>query len=208
MSNKYSLFSKKFRNVFALTGGVGCGKSTVLRIFEKIGCCVIDSDKICHELYTKRDFSDALIKRWGSLIVTEGSIDKQKVASIVFKNNAELDWLNNIIHPEVIKHAIEIIENCKKEIIIFDIPLLFELKLDFFFKATIAVWTNIKTQYKNLKTRNNWSDEEIESRLSAQLSPDIKLEKALYGIINTGSLDFLETQCKNIFFKIKKEVKQ
>jgi dephospho-CoA kinase len=207
LNNKYSLFSEKFKNVFALTGGIGCGKSTVLSLFGKIGCYVIDSDKICHSLYTKRNFANSLIKRWGTLIVTEGKINREKVATIVFKNNTELEWLNNMVHPEVFKYATETIENCKKEIVLFDIPLLFELKLENFFKATLAVWTNMKKQYERLKIKNNWSDQEIESRLGAQLSPGIKLEKAVYGIINTGSLDFLEIQCKKIFFKIKEEVK-
>lgn len=173
-----------------------------------MGCYIIDSDKICHELYTKRDFLNILIKRWGNLIITEGSINRKKVADIVFKDNTELEWLNNIIHPEILKYAVEIIENSKKEIVLFDIPLLFELKLENFFKATITVWTNIKTQYERIKTKNNWSNKEIALRLNAQLSPDIKLEKAVYGIINTGSLDFLEIQCKKIFLKIKEEIKQ
>ena len=182
-------------------------KSTALSLFGNIGCCVIDSDKICHELYAKKDFADVLIKRWGNLIITKGSISREKVASIVFKEKTELAWLNNIVHPEILKYAIKSIARCKKEVVIFDAPLLFELKMESFFKATIAVWTNIAKQYERLKTKNNWSNKEIKSRLEAQLSPDIKLEKAVYGIINTGSLDLLETQCNKIFFKIKEEVK-
>lgn len=208
MNDKYLLFSERFKNVFALTGGIGCGKSTVLSLFRNIGCSVIDSDKICHELYNKRDFTNTLIKQWGNLIITDGKVNRKKVADIVFKDNTELEWLNNIIHPEILKYALEAIGNCTKEIVIFDVPLLFELKLESLFKATIAVWTNARQQHERLKNKNNWSDKEIKSRLDAQLSPDIKLEKAVYGIINTGNLDFLETQCKKIFFKIKKETKQ
>jgi len=203
LNNKYSLFGEKFKNVIALTGGIGCGKSTVLGFFEKMGCSVIDSDKICHELYVKKEFANTLITRWGEIIVREESIDRKKIADIVFKDNRELEWLNNIVHPEVFKHALRTIENSKQGIILFDIPLLFELNLEKFFKVTIAVWTNIERQYERLKTRNNWTKKEIEERLSTQFPSDIKLEKADYGIINTGNINFLETQCKKIFIKIK-----
>lgn len=207
MNNKYSfLLSEKFKNVFALSGGIGCGKSTALKIFENIGCLVIDSDKICHELYTRKDFIDILTNRWEKLIITEENIDRKKIAAIVFKNNSELEWLNSIIHPEVFKQALKIIGNNEKRIILFDIPLLFEFNLENFFKATIAVWTDIRNLYERLQVRNNWTIKEIKSRLDVQFSPDIKLEKATYGIINTGDLNFLEIQCKKIFIRIKKEI--
>ena len=203
MNYKYFLLSEKFKDIFAITGGIGCGKSTALSFFENIGCFVIDSDKICHELYAKKDFTDILINKWDNLILTKGNIDRKKIANIVFNDNAELEWLNSIVHPKVFEYALEAIEKYPKRIVFFDIPLLFELKLEKFFKTTITVWTNKKTQYERLKARNNWSDKEINSRLNAQLSPDIKLEKAIYGIINTGNLNSLKIQCENIFLKIR-----
>ncbi len=201
----------EFKRVVALSGGIGCGKSTALNIFSELGCKVIESDKLCHDLYSDEglqgtNFRKRITERWVGQIISDGDIDRKKISQIVFNNKKELEWLNSIVHPHVFNKARELISSFDSgDVVIFDIPLLFELKIEKEFCATITIWTNKDIQVKRLRERN-WTDDEISSRLGSQLSPDIKLEKATFGIINTGDFSLLQKQCKQILFNIKKRI--
>lgn len=204
-----SKHSDSFKFIFGLSGGIGCGKSTALKIFSELGCIVMESDKLCHELYADigvngTNFRKNIMSRWAERIISDSQIDRKKIAQIVFNNKNELEWLNSIVHPYIFNKAYEIIASSdRKSVVIFDIPLLFELGIEKEFCSTITIWTNRELQIKRLKERN-WTDNEIKARLGSQLSPDIKLEKATFGIINTGDLNLLHKQCKQILVNIKK----
>lgn len=199
------------KSAVGLSGGIGCGKSTALKIFSNLGCRVIESDKLCHELYSDEglngvNFRKEITRRWDKKVFIEGKIDRKKIAQIVFNDKNELEWLNSMVHPYVFSKAYEIIGSSdRKAIVIFDIPLLFEIGIEKEFFATITIWTNKELQLKRLIARN-WTDDEIKIRLASQLSADTKLEKATFGIINTGDLSLLHEQCKQILFNIKKRI--
>jgi dephospho-CoA kinase len=193
----------------ALTGGIGCGKSSVLKILKDLGCLTIDSDLICHQLYEDIDGSlvKGIVSRWGSLAISNGRVNRKKIADIVFRDKNELEWLNGTIHPLIYSEAEKIISSYTgNNPVVFDVPLLFETGMEKHFSLVIAVWTTPKIQIQRL-TEKGWSHAEITGRLNSQMSPDEKLEKADYGIINTGSMSFLYEQCKNIYLKIKKQRK-
>ncbi|MCP4178992.1 MAG: dephospho-CoA kinase [bacterium] len=198
---------KKFNKMVALTGGIGCGKSTALNIFEELGCLIIDSDAICHRLYDDPDklFVSKILTRWGSKILVNNKVNRKKIAEIVFTDEEELQWLNSIIHPIVFNKGQEIADNNKNKLIIFDIPLLFETGMHTNFKKTVSIWSHNNIQIERLKKRD-WDIEHIKQRLNAQLSKDIKLEMADYGIINNGDIDYLKLQCKQIIINIEKEI--
>ncbi len=187
-----------------LTGGIGCGKSTALNIFISLECKVMDADAVCHELYNEADgpVIKAVTERWGSKVISSGNVDRKKIAKIVFTNKNELNWLNQLIHPLIFERTYKA---CKKtdQVLIFDVPLLFEANWEKYFFKIISVWTTPEIQLERLRARK-WSEKEIRSRLESQMSMDIKLEKADFGIINTGSRELLSEQCKNILLEIKK----
>jgi dephospho-CoA kinase len=195
---------KSFNKMVALTGGIGCGKSTALKIFKELGCLVIDSDAICHQIYDKPDklFTSKILARWGDKILVGNEINRKNIAEIVFNDKAELHWLNSILHPMVFNKGQEIADNNKNKLIIFDIPLLFETAMHTNFKKTISIWSPKKIQIERLKKRN-WNIEHINKRINSQLSKDIKLKMADYGIINNGDIDYLKLQCKHIIINIE-----
>lgn len=204
-----SKYSDCLRSVVGLSGGIGCGKSTALKIFAELGCDIIESDKLCHELYNDKDiqgvnFRDEIINRWGESILSRRKIDRRKIGQIVFNNKTELEWLNKTVHPEVFNKACKLISSFNnKSTIVFDVPLLFELGIEKHFAATITIWTNKEQQYERLENRG-WTKAEIQERLASQLSSDIKLERATFGIINTGALTLLYEQCRQILINIEK----
>jgi dephospho-CoA kinase len=185
--------------IAGLTGGIGCGKSSVLKIFSEMGWVTIDSDKICRELYENKDprLLSAIRAEWPESIGAENTIDRKKIAENVFNDKVKLELLNSILHPLIKEDADKIINANKEKNIIFDVPLLFEKGRDDLFDVVIAVWTDSKTQYERLNKRG-MTNLEIDRRIANQLSSREKLERADYGIINRAGLDALKEQCEKL----------
>ena len=191
--------------IVGVTGGIGAGKSTVVNIFKEYGWHTIDADKICHSLYDQSD-SDILkklIRRWGkSILLEDGTLNRQQVAEIIFNDEKEREWLDSIIHPAVLKQGLDLHQSFNKENSLFDLPLLFEVGWDNQFDSIISVWTEKSIVYERLINRG-MSIDDIEKRIQAQLSPEIKIEKSDFTIINNGNLITLRKQCEKIINKFE-----
>jgi len=186
-----------------LTGGIGCGKSTALKIFSGLDWSTFDSDLICHGLYEDRQGKvfKAVSDKWGSRILDEeGLIDRRAVADIVFSDSRELAWLNSVVHPAVLEKAREMAE--ERTWAMFDVPLLFEAGWEKEFDLTITVWSTPEIQRERLESRG-WSESEIDRRMESQMPADEKLGKADFGIVNNGGTDQLLRQCMMINEKLK-----
>ena len=187
--------------LIGLTGGIGSGKSTVVSIFSELGWHALDADSICHDLYKDADCEAyaLMLDRWGREILTDdGAVDRKKIAGLVFENESEREWLNSILHPRVLDRAVSIYAGLDAKIpVIFDVPLLFEVKWERYFTKNIAVFASKEIQLKRLLERG-MSVAEINSRIASQMTMEEKLEKADFGLINNGSLESLREQCKTL----------
>ncbi len=197
--------------VIGLTGGIGCGKSTVLNIFQnelpnRYFC--LCADDLCHDVYKRKanELNEFFEKRWGqNFLDKNGIIKRGKVAKTIFNKedfSNELNWLGDLLHPFIFEEALKQIVNTTENFIIFDIPLLYESNLEKHFSDIIGVWSDNKTQEKRLLKRG-YSSVEIAVRKKVQLPTVEKLERADYGIINNGSLNELIEQCKIIDKKLR-----
>ncbi len=199
----YSLIRRKILlKLLALTGGIGCGKSTVSRIFYEV--ChwqIIDADKICHELYEQNnaELTEPLISRWGTVILDQNQkINRQEIGKIVFGNPEELDFLNRVLHPMIfdeVKRRKTKAEENHCTVAVLDAPLLYECAWEHCAETVVAVWAPAEIQYRRLRERG-WNHEQIQKRLAAQMSAEQKMKQADYAIINNGSLDWLQRQIK------------
>ncbi|MDD3119444.1 MAG: dephospho-CoA kinase [Victivallales bacterium] len=192
--------------IAGLTGGIGCGKSTVLEIFAGLGWRVFNSDGICRSLYESHDprIISALTERWGREIIdAAGGVNRKAVADIVFADRAELTWLNSVFHPLVLAYLRRTVRDCGGRPVLCDVPLLYEAGWARDFTAVICVWTDAATQYRRLRERG-WDDREIARRRKNQLSAEQKLEQADWGIINVFSKKILLQQCQDIDIKLRK----
>jgi len=192
--------------IAGLTGGIGCGKSTVSKLFAELGWLTLSADALCHEIYASRetDLYSALATRWGSKIFLEnGLVNNKAIAEIVFNNTDELNWLNQQLHPLIKAKAEAFIDKNKQSNIIFEIPLLFEAGWDSFPDVTIAVWAEQSIVLERLALRG-LSAEAAVARINNQLAPEEKLSRADFGLINNDSVDNLLEQCKTINKKIYK----
>ncbi|MDH4239526.1 MAG: dephospho-CoA kinase [Phycisphaerae bacterium] len=115
------------RPIIGILGGMCSGKSTVAGEFVKLGCKVIDADKIARELLEKKTIREQIVVLFGRTVLdSEGKIDSKKLAGVVFGNADKLSSLNKIIHPFVLERAEELIEKYNRQnqvkAIVLDMP--------------------------------------------------------------------------------------
>lgn len=196
--------------IVGLTGGIASGKTTVSNFFKEIGIKIADADIIAKEISQRKDVEDEMIQVFGKEILdVEGKIRKinrAKVKEIVFSNKEKLSKLNEIIHPKVIEEFKKIKENtAKNDIIIFDVPLLFETELDKICDIIILVYVDRETQIKRMFERDNISEELAVKIINAQMSLEEKIKKSHVHIENNGTLDELQRKVQNIYRELKRK---
>lgn len=190
-----------------LTGGPGCGKSEVGRIFSSFqDWHCLDTDRICHEIYSEADspFARLLEEHWGKTVLGADALpDRKVIAEKVFGDETERQWLNSVLHPEILRRLEDQAARSGVRFVLVEVPLLFETRWGPHMDKTVAVWSPPEIQMSRLLTRS-WTREHAEKRMAAQLSAVRKLELADYGIINRGSLEMLRGQC----LRLDQEIKQ
>jgi len=131
--------------ILGITGAFGCGKSSVLAVFSARGWRTADADRLCHELYAGgSELAADLVKRWGAgILLPSGEVDRRRLASIVFEDQAELDALTALLYPRLAGRLDLFIDECRRDgtDAAIEIPLLYEAGLDEKFDAVAAVWS-------------------------------------------------------------------
>lgn len=181
--------------LIGLTGGIASGKSKISLFLKSQGAVIIDADEIARNVVEPLSCAwKNIIKLWGTDILRpDRSLDRQKLASIVFSNKDELEKLNNITHPEIIR---EIKKRISREsagsLIVLDAPLLIESGL---FTIVDYVWlVSVKedTQIKRLLERDSITIEEAQKRISVQMPLEEKKKYAHVIIDNNGKWEDTE----------------
>jgi len=177
-----------------ITGGIACGKTTVLRIFQGIGFQVLNADEMVHELLgSNRALVEAIGKYFGNEVLNEkGGIDRSKLAERVLSDAYALSFLEGLLHPLVEKRIEASMRDGSIDWAV-EIPLLFEKNLNQYFDYTICVITNERLQAEYLR-KNNFSLETAELRVRHQMPLKEKILRADFVVSNTSSVDFLESQ--------------
>ncbi|GIN22101.1 dephospho-CoA kinase [Siminovitchia fordii] len=194
--------------IIGLTGGIASGKSTVSKLLEKRGFAIVDADVAARKVVEpgEKAYKDIVEAFGSSILLTDGTLDRAKLGSIVFQNDDERKKLNAIVHPAVRKKMNDWQEEAikaGKRTIILDIPLLYESGLTHLVEKTIVVYVNECTQLKRLIERNNFTEEEAKSRIASQIPLKEKMEKADAVIDNNGSVEETETQLEQLIEKWK-----
>jgi len=190
-------------------GGIGSGKSTVAAEFAKLGCKIIDADKIAHNLLEEKEVREQVTALLGSAVLdSHGKIDRSKAADIVFRDSEKLSRLNDIIHPNVMKKTEELIEKYNHEndcnAIVLDMPLLVEVGWEKRCDRLIFVDCDEKTRENRLKNKN-FQKNHIKNRENFQISLDKKKNMADNTINNNSDFSTLVRQIAEIFSNIMDE---
>ncbi len=184
-----------------LTGGIGAGKSTVADLFSQKGAVVIRSDELARQVIEPQTPGfQQVIDRFGKdLLNAEGYIDRAKLAQMVFKDDAALKDLENIIHPLVRSKTNQIIDQHTSEtIIVNEIPLLLEKKMESLFDFLVIVISSEKNRLERLVHRG-LTAEQATARMAKQVSDEQRKAAADFLIVNDGNLDQLEADVEKIW---------
>jgi dephospho-CoA kinase len=176
----------------ALTGGIGSGKSLVGEILEELGALVIDSDQLAREVIERGSPGyEEVVTAFGDSILSEGQIDRAKLAAVVFKEEDLRKKLESIIHPLVREAAEKLARNLPNgAILVNQIPLLVESDGAKRFDYVVTVSADEEIRRERLRLRG-LKDYEITERMAAQVA-DLDREKiANYILRNDGSIDEL-----------------
>ncbi len=190
-----------------LTGNYGMGKSTVLPMFKKLGVITIDADNIVESLLTEKDVLKKVKGLLGEKVFYKnGSLNKKKVADLVFKDDVLRHTLEDILHPLVFERINFLLDeiNRKDKVIIIAVPLLYERGYEDRFDRTITVHTKEKIALNRLK-KDGITKEKALLRLKAQLPIDEKIKRSDFVIDNTGTIEETMAQVKIICKKLLKE---
>lgn len=189
----------KERLVVGVTGSFGSGKSTVGRIFRKLGARqVIDTDRIAHEVFRPTHPVGKKMKR---LFRIRGTVKRRTIAGEVFSDPAKRRRLEAIVHPYVGRRVKSILKRVGRGIIILEVPLLFETGFHRFCDVTVAVVAGRENITKRLR-QEGFSAPEIRARLKAQLSEAEKKRRSDFCIHNLGSKRLLIQQTKRVWEKL------
>jgi len=194
-----------------LTGGIGSGKSTVARRFAELGASVYSADEIARRaLEPGEPCYQSVIDAFGaSILSADGRIDRKALAAIVFSDEQKRKQLNEIIHPFVIEQLFSRAKNelsgHEHSIAIFDIPLLFESRLDAQMDRTVVVACDEQERVRRIVERDRVSSEHALARIRAQMPEEERRQRANYVLENNGSLDDLIRQIDALYNLLKAE---
>ncbi|MEU5522147.1 dephospho-CoA kinase [Streptomyces sp. NPDC047860] len=184
-----------------LTGGIGAGKSEVSRLLVECGAVLIDADHIAREVVAPGTPGlAAVVDAFGEDILTaDGSLDRQKLGSIVFADPEKLALLNSIVHPLVGARSRELEEAAPDDaVVVHDVPLLTENGLAPLYDLVIVVDASPETQLERLVSKRGMTEEDARARMAAQANREQRRAIADIIIDNDGTLDELEQRVKDV----------
>ncbi len=200
--------------ILGLSGGIGSGKSTVTRILDELGATTIDADAIVHEQQAAgQPMILEIAAAFGDEVIAEdGSLDREALGAVVFRDEKARARLGAIVHPPVIaemmrraKTAVE----ADDPLVVLDIPLLFEGRVSgrgsgasMNFDETVCVWVSREVQIERTMARDACDAAEAERRIAAQLPIDEKREMADHVIDNSGTIENTREQVASLVSRL------
>jgi dephospho-CoA kinase len=196
--------------LIGLTGGIASGKSTVARMLRDAGIDVIDADQLAREAVAPGSEGLAqVVARFGEdVLLADGRLDRPKLGSIVFGDDEARRALNAIVHPRVGMLAAErtqAVAEAGKRFAVYEVPLLFENRLDAGMAATILVAVDEQTQLRRIQQRDGLDEDAARARVDAQMSLADKRARATYTIENGGPLEETAAQLREVWRQISDE---
>ncbi|MDQ0747723.1 dephospho-CoA kinase [Streptomyces africanus] len=188
-----------------LTGGIGAGKSEVSRLLVERGAVLIDADRIAREVVAPGTPGlAAVVEAFGEEVLTaDGSLDRPRLGSIVFADEAKLATLNAIVHPLVGARSRELEEAAADDaVVVHDVPLLTENRLAPLYDVVIVVEASPETQLDRLLRLRGMTEEDARARMAAQATREQRREIADIVIDNDVPLEDLERRVKDVWAEL------
>jgi len=189
--------------LIGLTGGAGSGKSTAAEMFRELGAAVIDADEASHAVYAPQTPGfDAVVREFGPEYVRGGQVDRARLGELVFHDDDARRRLNAIVHPLVREWMAERTAEADRdgaEVVIHDVPLLFENGLEGLYSDVVLVYAPERVQIKRLVEGRGISEDRARAIIATQLPIDEKRGRAQRVIDNSGSREVTRAQVNRVW---------
>ena len=192
--------------VLGITGGIGSGKTAVTDIFSELNIDVIDADIASRKAVEKGSSSLKEIEdHFGSeIILNDGNLDRQKLREVIFDKEEEKDWLEKLLHPQILKIINSELAESSTSYTILVSPLLFETGQYKLCSRTLLVDVEEKLQIARACKRDNVSEEQIKSIIEAQMPRSEKITLANDIVTNNGTLEDLRKEIISLHYNYLK----
>jgi len=192
-----------------LTGSIAVGKSYVLGIFRELGCFVLDADRTSREVVEPgtRGLAE-IVEHFGSdILSSDGTLNRGKLASIVFDTDSKRALLNSIVHPRVFEAQNTWLAEVEKKnpngIAIVDAALMIESGGYKRFDKLIVIWCQPDVQLSRLLSRGGLSEDEARKRITAQMPQDEKKKYADFLIDTSKGYEDTRRQTAEVFHELE-----
>jgi len=191
--------------IVALTGGIASGKSVVAEVLEELGCYIHHADKIAHDLTEpEKPAWKKIVAHFGKKILEEDkTINRSRLGKIIFSDERERRFLNELIHPLVLKKKKEVINRLEKKghynIFVSEAALTIEAGFADFFDKIIMTYCKKEVQIKRLMERDGISRKQTIKLIKSQMQPQEKLKYADYIIDSSGSFQSTVEQTERVY---------
>jgi len=187
-----------------LTGSIGMGKSTTAQMFAELGIPVWDADAAVHNLYSTGGAAVPAIQELYPEAIEDEEVSRPALNGLILSDENVLGKLERIVHPLVAADRQNFIETSVTDIVLLDIPLLFETSGDKHMDAVACVDIDPETQRERVLQRSTMTEEQFEQILNKQLPNDVKCSQSDF-VIRTDNLDHTKEQVANIIELIRKD---
>lgn len=193
-----------------LTGNIGSGKSTVAQMFSERGATVIDADILARRAVEVGTAAyGKIVARWGARVLApDGNLDRAAVRRIVFADHDQLEELNQIVHPEIERLRVRLIDQARRrgdQVVICDIPLLFERHMTDRFDRIVLVDASRALRLERLVKDRDLRETEAMDMIAAQMPAELKRARADYIIENDGTFAQLERRVQDVWAALMRE---
>ena len=199
--------------VIGITGGMGCGQTSVGGFMEKLSAKVINADEMAKKaIEINSDLQKELKLTFGkSIFYRDGKLNRKRLAGIVFQDESKLHRLNRMVHPRMVELIIEEIEEARGsgryKIIALDAALIYEINIENMFEAIVVVASYMKNRIDRIAKRDGHSRKHISDRIHSQIPIEDKIKWTDYVVENNGTLEETKLATKKVYDELLKIVK-
>lgn len=190
--------------IVAITGSIGCGKTTIAKLIRGMGFTVYDIDGWVRRIYFKKDFIEVIKNHFPS-VVENGKVNKRALRNIVFNDNNKLKKLESLIHPFLKQTLLRIIKRNSKvdDLFFLDVALLFEMGWDKYCNVVMVADVDYEIQKRRVMERDHITAEDFEKINQVQMSNQAKIMLADV-VVNTDiSQNMLKVQLMSIIDELR-----
>jgi dephospho-CoA kinase len=192
--------------IIGLTGGIATGKTTICDILKENGHFIIDADKLVKEIYAQSKTVQFIQQECPSA-VKSNEINFASLRKSFFTDSELKEKIEQYIYsqlPAVFKRVLS--KRGQQQVVIYDVPLLFEKKINMLVDLTISIYVPVETQFSRLLKRDNITKDLANKIISSQMPVDEKIKLSDYVLDNTADLETLEVEVLNLMNKLTKKL--